>query len=141
MASAINVVPPSLDALDASLGIGASAVQPAPSPEDINKRRRQVSAALGNTPKVARDSYIDPRVFDRYRDGEAIPLEEVQPAKDIVRRLRFKGPVFLISGATGRGTKDLAEAVMKFLEEQRERDGHAHESSAEETRDAQPAST
>jgi GTP-binding protein len=34
-----------------------------------------------------------------------------------VRSLRFKGPWFLISGATGTGTKDLTEAVMRFLEE------------------------
>lgn len=30
------------------------------------------AAALGNTPAVARASYIDPRVFDRYRSGELI---------------------------------------------------------------------
>jgi DNA topoisomerase I len=33
-----------------------------------------VAAALGNTPAVCRRSYIDPRVFDRYRDGETIDL-------------------------------------------------------------------
>jgi GTP-binding protein len=37
-------------------------------------------------------------------------------AREIVRRLRYKGPVFLISAATGRGTRELAEAVMRFLE-------------------------
>jgi DNA topoisomerase IB len=26
----------------------------------------------GNTPAVARRSYIDPRIFDRYRSGSAI---------------------------------------------------------------------
>jgi len=35
---------------------------------------------------------------------------------DIVRRLRFRGPVFRISGATGEGTKELCQAVMKQLE-------------------------
>ena len=35
--------------------------------------------------------------------------------KDIVRRLRYKGPMHLISAATGRGTRELAEAVMNFL--------------------------
>jgi DNA topoisomerase-1 len=30
------------------------------------------AAALGNTPAVARASYVDPRVFDRYRNGELI---------------------------------------------------------------------
>ena len=36
---------------------------------------------------------------------------------DIVRRLRWKGPVFRISAATGAGTKDLTQAVMRMLEE------------------------
>jgi len=35
---------------------------------------------------------------------------------EIVRRLRFKGPVFRISGATGEGTKELCQAVMRELE-------------------------
>jgi len=73
---------------------------------------------------------------------DLMPDEEAEKrARQIVRSLRFRGPHFLISGATGRGTKDLAEAVMSFLEEQREREDRAHESSAEETHDAQPAST
>jgi DNA topoisomerase-1 len=33
---------------------------------------REVSYFLGNTPAVARASYIDPRVFDRFRDGYTI---------------------------------------------------------------------
>ncbi|MFO0509675.1 MAG: hypothetical protein ACK51K_03375, partial [Gammaproteobacteria bacterium] len=45
------------------------------------------------------------------------PGEAEKKAKAIVRSLRFKGPWFLISGATGTGTKDLTEAVMRFLEE------------------------
>jgi GTP-binding protein len=47
------------------------------------------------------------------------PAEAKARAADIVRRLRFKGPHFLISGATGDGTKALAEAVMRFLQENR----------------------
>jgi DNA topoisomerase-1 len=35
---------------------------------------KTVAAALGNTPAVCRRSYIDPRVFDRYRQGETIDL-------------------------------------------------------------------
>ncbi|MGA3156406.1 MAG: Obg family GTPase CgtA [Steroidobacteraceae bacterium] len=50
---------------------------------------------------------------------DLLPDDEAEKvARDIVRRLRFKGPHFLISGATGRGTKELAEAVMRFLETQ-----------------------
>jgi GTP-binding protein len=41
-----------------------------------------------------------------------------QRAGDIARRLRYRGPLFLISAATGRGTRELAEAVMQFLESQ-----------------------
>ena len=42
--------------------------------------------------------------------------EAVRLSKDIVRRLRFKGPVFMISGATGEGTDVLKQAVMTYLE-------------------------
>jgi len=45
------------------------------------------------------------------------PKEAERRAKEIVRRLRWKGPVFLISGATGSGTDELKQAVMRFLEE------------------------
>jgi DNA topoisomerase IB len=38
---------------------------------------KEVAFYLGNTPTVARNSYIDPRVFDRYRDGHTIPLDLV----------------------------------------------------------------
>ena len=45
------------------------------------------------------------------------PKEATKRAKEIVRRLRFKGPVFEISGATGAGTEALKQAIMRFLEE------------------------
>jgi GTPase len=44
------------------------------------------------------------------------PKEAARRAKDIVRRLRFKGPVFLISGVTGEGTAELKQAVMGYLD-------------------------
>ena len=47
--------------------------------ETVASRRRavkaaveEVSAYLGNTPTIARKSYIDPRVIDQYEDGETI---------------------------------------------------------------------
>jgi DNA topoisomerase IB len=60
-------------------------------PEDFSatKRKRlithaikQVAHYLGNTPAVARASYIDPRVFDRFRDGQTIPIEKVAAADE-----------------------------------------------------------
>ena len=54
-------------------------------PDTKTARRRAVTRAvkevafyLGNTPAVARASYIDPRVIDRFQDGQAIPLENVE---------------------------------------------------------------
>jgi GTP-binding protein len=45
------------------------------------------------------------------------PKEAEKRAKEIIRRLRWKGPVFKISGATGEGTGELKQAVMRYLEE------------------------
>jgi DNA topoisomerase IB len=40
---------------------------------------KEVAFYLGNTPAVARNSYIDPRIFDRFRQGETI-----KPKLDLV---------------------------------------------------------
>ena len=45
------------------------------------------------------------------------PAEAERRAKEIVRRLRFKGKVLRISGATGAGTDLLTQEVMRYLEE------------------------
>jgi GTP-binding protein len=44
------------------------------------------------------------------------PEERGRRCAEIVRRLRFRGPVFRISGATGEGTRELCQAVMRHLE-------------------------
>ncbi|MBV9697352.1 MAG: GTPase ObgE, partial [Gammaproteobacteria bacterium] len=44
------------------------------------------------------------------------PAEAASRAASIVRALRYRGPHFLISAATGAGTRELAGAVMTFLE-------------------------
>ena len=51
---------------------------------------RAVAELLGNTPAVARRSYIDPRVFDRYLSGWTIAaalerIGELDVADDRVR--------------------------------------------------------
>jgi hypothetical protein len=38
----------------------------------ISRAVQEVAHYLGNTPAVCRSSYIDPRVFDRYRAGVTI---------------------------------------------------------------------
>ena len=53
---------------------------------------------------------------------DLLPNEAAEAkARDIARRLRHKGPKFLISGVTGEGTKALCEAVMQHLESERAR--------------------
>jgi DNA topoisomerase IB len=59
------------------LAATALAGEPAPKSDAAARRTiaaavESVAAALGNTPAVCRRSYIDPRVFDRYRDGDTI---------------------------------------------------------------------
>jgi GTP-binding protein len=49
---------------------------------------------------------------------DLMPDDEAEArAADIARRLRYRGPRFLISAATNRGTKELADALMQFLEQ------------------------
>jgi DNA topoisomerase IB len=62
--------------------VGLAVTQPELLSQTARKRAivravKEVAFYLGNTPAVARSSYIDPRVFDRYRDGQTIPLELV----------------------------------------------------------------
>jgi len=65
---------------------------------------------------------------------DLLPDEEAERrARDIVRRLRFRGPHFLVSAATGRGTKELAQKIMVFLEEQQAREAPGLESPAGDT--------
>jgi GTPase len=50
---------------------------------------------------------------------DLLPDEEAERrSRAIVRSLRFRGSTFLVSGATGRGTRELTEAVMSFLDTQ-----------------------
>ena len=49
---------------------------------------------------------------------DALPEDEADKiCKDIVRRLRWKGKVFRISGLAHQGTRELCESIMSRLEE------------------------
>ena len=54
---------------------------------------REVAGYLGNTPAVARASYVDPRVVDRFLDGvtiaaalERLPVDEADEPTDAIFR-------------------------------------------------------
>jgi GTPase len=80
---------------------------------------RDARAIVAELKKFSKDLGTKPRwLVINKRD--LLPDDEAEErARDIVRRLRYKGPVHLISAATGRGTRELAEAVMNFLEQRR----------------------
>jgi DNA topoisomerase IB len=65
---------------------------------------RDVADVLGNTPAVARKSYIDPRVFDRYLSGWTVRISGVTTLDD----------------AGGRRRRRLELAVLDLLDEDRD---------------------
>ncbi len=82
---------------------------------------RDARAIIAELKKYSQELAAKPRWLVLNK-RDLLPDEEAERrAKDIVRRLRYRGPSFLISGATGRGTRELCEAVMRFLEEERAR--------------------
>ena len=60
-----------------ALAVSAQAASPTARKRAVTRAVKEVAHYLGNTPTVARSSYIDPRVIDRYQAGETIPLELV----------------------------------------------------------------
>jgi DNA topoisomerase IB len=72
-----------------------------PSPDSEAAAKRSISAAvgrvaeaLGNTPAVCRRSYIDPRVLDRFRDGQQIrPTANANSKLSAKRRAKIEREV------------------------------------------------
>src|ERR1700728_2610264 len=79
---------------------------------------RDARAIVGELRKFSKELAAKPRWLVINKRDLLPPAEAAARAKDIVRRLRFRGPRVLISAATGRGTRELAEALMTFLEQQ-----------------------
>jgi GTP-binding protein len=78
---------------------------------------RDARTIIGELKKFAKDLAAKERWLLINKIDLLEPKEAQRVAKDIVRRLRWKGPVFLISGVTGAGTDELKQAVMRYLEE------------------------
>jgi GTP-binding protein len=79
---------------------------------------RDARAIVGELKKFNRELAAKPRWLVINKRDLLPDAEAEQLAADIARRLRYRGPRFLISAATGRGTLELAEALMTFLEQQ-----------------------
>ena len=67
---------------------------------------KQVSEHLGNTPTVARSSYVDPRVLERFAEGRTVlpALQKLEgceaglPADDATRAVLEHAVVELLKG-------------------------------------------
>lgn len=62
---------------------------------------REVAEVLGNTPAVARSSYIDPRVFDRFREGVTVDPPRIR-SEERWRAEAERRVLGLLQGASAR---------------------------------------
>jgi GTP-binding protein len=79
---------------------------------------RDARAIVAELKKFDKDLARKPRWLVINKRDLLPDAEAEARAADIVRRLRYRGPRFLISAATGRGTRELADALMQFIEQQ-----------------------
>jgi GTP-binding protein len=86
---------------------------PDPDADPVRDARAIVMELKKYDPKLA----AKPRWLILNKRDLMLDDEAQERARSIVRRLRFRGPHFLVSGATGRGAQELCAAVMNFLEE------------------------
>ncbi|MGH8208229.1 MAG: GTPase ObgE, partial [Steroidobacteraceae bacterium] len=94
---------------------------------------RDARAIVAELKKFSKDLALKPRWLVMTK-RDLLPDDEAEKrARAIVRRLRLRGPHFVLSAATGRGTKELAQAVMVFLEKQRAREARDLEAPAGDT--------
>jgi GTPase involved in cell partitioning and DNA repair len=77
---------------------------------------RDAIAIVGELGKFSEDLLTKPRWLVLNKSDLLPPEEAVAKAVSIAVALKYRGPAFLISGATHAGTRDLTEAVMRFIE-------------------------
>jgi GTPase len=78
---------------------------------------KDARAIVAELKKFSKDLLDKPRwlVLNKI---DLLPAKEADArCKDIVRRLRWKGPTYRISGVTKQGTKELMQDVMRLIEE------------------------
>ena len=77
---------------------------------------RDAIAIVGELGKFSEDLLAKPRWLVLNKSDLLPPDEAAAKAVSIAVALKYRGPAFLISGATHAGTRDLTEAVMRFIE-------------------------
>jgi GTP-binding protein len=86
---------------------------PDPQADPVRDARSIIAELRKFSPALARK----PRWLVINKSDLLPDAEAAARAAEIRRRLRHRGPSFLISAATGRGTRELAEAVMNYLDQ------------------------
>lgn len=82
--------------LHGTIAAAVSLARTGPQATDRARRRavaqamRDAAEDLGNTPAIARSSYVDPRVVDRYAHGETIDPARIASAESELRALLFE---------------------------------------------------
>src|SRR3954452_11775058 len=77
---------------------------------------RDARAIVNELGKFSEDLLSKPRWLVLNKSDLLPPDEATARAVSIALALKYRGPAFLISGATHAGTSDLTEAVMRFIE-------------------------
>jgi GTP-binding protein len=77
---------------------------------------RDAQSIVAELGKFSEDLLAKPRWLVLNKSDLLPPDEAAAKAVSIAQALKYRGPAFLISGATHAGTTDLCEAVMRFLE-------------------------
>jgi GTP-binding protein len=86
---------------------------PDPAADPVRDARAIVAELKNFSPELAaRERWLVLNKLD------LLPADEGERrCKELVRRLRWKGPVFRISGLARQGTRELMEALMRRLDE------------------------
>ncbi len=76
----------------AAVSLAKHGTEPRKSARDraIAQAMRDAAAVLGNTPSIARKSYVDPRLIDRYSEGITIDAKRLASAESELRSLLFE---------------------------------------------------
>ena len=83
----------------------------------IAQAMRDAAQDLSNTPTVAKASYVDPRVVDRYRAGETIDPARAHSAEAEIRSLLFESPDEPLSGPAEAEVLDEAADELRPADE------------------------
>jgi GTP-binding protein len=101
---------------------------------------RDARAVVAELRKFSRELAAKPRWLVLNKRDLLPAAEAERRGREVVRRLRWRGPHFLISGATGEGTKPLCQAVMRLLDEE-DRSARARASCPEDADAVRPDAT